>query len=73
MIANVSGRHDGTAEVIRFVTMTLARFPGVASDDYSEHLWTRDEVAQGARFDGLTFFDHRGHYERHHSGASKKG
>lgn len=53
--------------------MMLEQFHGVAGDDYSEHLWTRDDIAQGARFDGLTFFDYRGRHERHHSGASKRG
>ncbi|RBQ05616.1 hypothetical protein DQE82_25165 [Micromonospora sp. LHW51205] len=60
---DVSGRVDGTVEVRR-LTLTLLGRGGVAMDDYSDHVWTAEQIAADATVDGLRFFDFRGHYER---------
>jgi hypothetical protein len=72
VIANVSGRHDGTPQVVRFVTTLLARFSGVATDEFTEHLWLRSEIEQDFRYDGLAFFDYRGFYERVYASPNKR-
>lgn len=63
VIADVSGRHAGDAEVSALVTGLLSRFDGVAEDDYTAHLWSLTELRSGARFEGHPFFDYRGWYE----------
>ncbi|MGC5021317.1 hypothetical protein [Micromonospora sp. DT47] len=60
---DVSGRVDGTAEVRR-LTLTLLAQGGIAMDDYSDHPWTAEEIANDVAVDGLCFFDFRTHYER---------
>jgi hypothetical protein len=64
VVADIGGRHDGTAQVKRFVQLLLAKFPGVATDDFTDHIWSRFEIEQNVLFDGLAFFDYRGFYER---------
>lgn len=73
VIANISGRHDGTAQVRRFVQVLLAQLPGVATDEFTDHLWSRAEIEQNAQFDGLAFFDYLGHHRRAHPRATKEG
>ncbi|GLY54580.1 hypothetical protein [Lentzea sp. NBRC 102530] len=58
---DVSGRVDGTEQVRRLV-LALLDAGGVATDDYSDHAWTADEIRSGARCEGLTFFDFRGYH-----------
>jgi hypothetical protein len=55
VIANISGRHDGWPEAQAFVSDTLARFNGVATDDGWLRLWTGPEVREDARVDGRLF------------------
>ena len=58
--ADVSGRHDGTTEATGFVLTLLSKFRGVATDDFSDHPWTRGELEQEAALDdGRRFFDFR--------------
>ncbi|WP_203885856.1 hypothetical protein [Planotetraspora kaengkrachanensis] len=59
----VSGRVDGTAEVRRLTSALLAQ-GGIAMDDYSDHPWTAEEVADDTAAGGLRFFDFRTDYER---------
>jgi hypothetical protein len=59
LVANVSGRWPGDEQARDFVRLFLARFGGFAHDDYTEHLWTLEEVLSGAAIDGHPFFDHR--------------
>ena len=54
---DVSGRHDGTQEVEWLVKNLLALHRGYAQDDYSDHLWTHEELIAGAKFLGHRFFD----------------
>ncbi len=67
VIADVSGRHDGTEEVRSFVCGLLRAFSGVAEDEYTHHLWSREEVERGAIVEGHPFFDYLGWY---HAGQS---
>jgi hypothetical protein len=55
---DISGRADGTDEVSWLVTELLGG-GGVATDDYSDHCWTRQEIQAGTVIDGLRFFDFR--------------
>lgn len=62
VVADVSGRHSGTEEVCSFVSTFLRAYSGVAQDDYTQHLWSGDEVEKGARVEGHPFFDTLGWY-----------
>ncbi|MFJ4834514.1 hypothetical protein ACIP79_32090 [Streptomyces sp. NPDC088747] len=62
---DISGRIDGTREVHRLVELLLEN-GGVATDDYSAHPWTLQEIKSGALNGGLGFFDFRAHRELHH-------
>jgi hypothetical protein len=58
--ADVSGRHDGTTEATAFVLALLSKFRGVATDDFSDHPWTRIAIEQKAALDdGQRFFAFR--------------
>ncbi|MFG2774694.1 hypothetical protein [Streptomyces sp. NPDC048350] len=59
---DISGRIDGTAEVHRVVELLL-QHGGVATDDYSAHPWTLQEIKSGAVNGGLRFFDFRAYDE----------
>jgi hypothetical protein len=59
----VSGRIIGTREVCDLVTRLL-RNGGFATDDYSDHFWTLEEIESGAVVGGLRFFDFQTRYER---------
>jgi hypothetical protein len=55
--ANVSGRHNGAVEATTFALTLLSRFCGLASDDFGDQLWTRNEIEQRAIVDGRRFFE----------------
>ncbi|MFI6305840.1 hypothetical protein ACIBCH_28515 [Amycolatopsis thailandensis] len=59
----VYGRVDGTEQLRRLV-LTLLEHGGVVVDDYSDHAWTAGEIRSHTRYEGLTFFDFRGSYNR---------
>ena len=59
---DVSGRIDGTAEVHHMAALLLEH-GGVATDDYSAHPWTLQEIESGEAIDGLRFFDFRALHE----------
>src|SRR5262245_46952443 len=42
--ADVSGRHPGDEQVRTFVLTLLDRFQGIATDDYSDHCWSAEEI-----------------------------
>lgn len=60
VIADVSGRHPGKAEVAEFVLAILTRFSGAAMDDYTTHLWSLPELQSGQLIEGHAFFDYEG-------------
>ena len=60
VIADVSGRVLGDAEVRAFVKCLLGVFQGVAQDEYSEHFWTLAEIRSGAANGGRKLFDYEG-------------
>jgi hypothetical protein len=47
IIADVTGRESGQAEVHAIVRLILERFDGVAQDEYTFHWWTLDEIERG--------------------------
>jgi hypothetical protein len=65
LLAEVSGRHAGDAEVRTFVKFLLGHFRGVACDEYSVYCWTLADIETDARFDGHPFFDYNGWYEEY--------
>ncbi len=58
VLAEVSKRHPGDAEIHFFVSSLLNRFEGHAGDEYSNHIWTIEEIESGTEFDGHKFFDY---------------
>lgn len=62
VIANVSGRHTGVAQVYDFVGGLLRRFDGLATDEYTDHYWTLGDLGTG--WNGIAFFDYLGAYYR---------
>ena len=64
VMADVSGRVEGEAEVRHLVECLLSVFEGFALDDFTshEHAWTLEEIRNGDQFKGLGFFDYRGAY-----------
>jgi hypothetical protein len=62
---DVTGRIDGGPQV-RALVLALLADGGVATDEYSDHCWTAQEIHDNVRVDGLTFFDHQTSYEREH-------
>ena len=60
VIANISGRTPGDAEVRQFVECLLGTFCGVAHDGYSDHCWTLVEIRSVATVQGHPFFDYEG-------------
>jgi len=69
VMADVSGRVDGTAEVKDFAGRMLRAFHGVAWDDYTDHCWTLIEIQTGVRVLEHPFFDHRG-WDREENGKT---
>lgn len=67
VIADVSGRHDGTEQVQRFARALLSRWRGVVQDEFTDHLWTLEELTSGATVDGMRFFDFLEHHRRRRS------
>jgi hypothetical protein len=57
--ADVSGRHDGALQVRHFVETLLSSWPGLAEDEYSNHLWTLEEVRTRSSVDGRPYFRER--------------
>jgi hypothetical protein len=68
LLVDVSGRHPGDAEVRALAVALLSRFRGFVMDEYTDHLWTLDEIAAGHQVQGKGFFDYRGWFA-----ASERG
>lgn len=62
VMADISGRIPGDAEVRHVVAFLLRHFRGVACDDYTTHCWTLDEIEAGLHMQGHRFFDCDGWY-----------
>lgn len=62
LMANVSGRQPGDEQALEFVTDLLTRFSGFAQDEYSEHLWSLEELRAGHQISGHRFFDYHSWY-----------
>ena len=56
----MTSRVNGRDETIAFVLGMLGLGPARAMDDWSDHLWTLDEVAADAEVDGQVFFSSPG-------------
>ncbi|WP_164929082.1 hypothetical protein [Gloeobacter violaceus] len=63
IIAHVSGRVPGGAEVRWFTESVLGTFRGLAQDEYSPHYWTVAEIRSQAIAHGHPFFDYEGWHE----------
>jgi len=62
-MVDISGRHDGTTEVIELATALLSKFSMYCMDDYTNHCWTYEEIIKKAEIEGHKFFDYMGWYE----------
>jgi hypothetical protein len=58
VLADVAVRNVGCRELRELVVAILDRFPGLASDDTSEHWWTAEEVRTPERFNLQGFWPH---------------
>lgn len=58
VIADVSGKIPGDAEVRRLCRILLSRFRGFALDDYTYHFWSLAEIEAEALREGHPFFDY---------------
>lgn len=58
VVADVTGRVPGRVEVEALVLGLLRRFDGVATHDYDDHCWTRDEIERGVYVGPRRFFDY---------------
>ena len=57
-MVDVSGRHDGTKEVMKLAAALLLNFPLYLMDDYTNHCWTLEEITGNKIIEGRCFFDH---------------
>ena len=62
IIVDISGRHDGTSEVHDLMKGLLSTYDGYAQDDFSEHLWSYEQIADSSEYAGHPFFDFKGWY-----------
>jgi len=60
---DISGRHEGTEEVMELATALLSKFPMYLMDDYTMHCWTYEEIINNVKIEGHKFFDYKGWYE----------
>jgi hypothetical protein len=58
--ADISGRYPGDAQTYAFVTDLLTQFRGGAMDEYTDHLWSLDELRSRHKVSGHPFFDYNG-------------
>jgi len=59
---DISGRHDGTTEVMELAIALLSKFPMYVMDDYTNHCWTYEEIANETKIERHKFFDYLGWY-----------
>ena len=60
---DISGRHEGTAEVKALLAQLFSIARGYAMDDFTSHLWSYDEIDKSVSIKGHMFFDYNGWYE----------
>ena len=65
VVADVSGRVPGDAEVSALIELLLTHFRGVANDEFSPHYWTLEEIRSNASFHNHRFFDYGRVVPRH--------
>lgn len=58
LLADVSVRNIGCAELRELITAILDRFPGLASDDVADHWWTAEEIRKPEEFGLQPFWPH---------------
>ena len=58
VMADVSVRNVGCAELRELIAAVLDRFPGLASDDVARHWWTAEEIRAPERFGLQPFWPH---------------
>ena len=55
---DVGGKRPGHKELRTYLVDALSEFPGVALDDLSPHVWTREELEADEHVQGFAFADH---------------
>ncbi|MGC4072344.1 MAG: hypothetical protein QM760_07485 [Nibricoccus sp.] len=73
VMADISGRIPGDEEVLSFCSQILGEFSGWAMDDYSDHLWSIDEIRSKSLHAGHPFFDYNGWHKGQKNRAQPDG
>ena len=60
---DISGRHEGTPEIKALLSQLFSATRGYAMDDFTNHLWSYDEIENDVSVKGHGFFDNDGWYE----------
>jgi hypothetical protein len=60
VMADISGKIPGHSQAFGFIERILSRFIGAAMDDWTDHLWTLQELRTGHLVSGHPFFDSNG-------------
>ena len=55
LIIDISGRHSGEKEVLLVLKKLLESFHGYGMDDYTEELWTLEEIISGHKKKIISF------------------
>lgn len=59
VVIDISGRHDGRAELLYILTGLLRKFEGVVTDDYFDYAWTLNEILDDDKLEIPKFFTQR--------------
>jgi len=57
---DISGRHDGKNEVMKFLASFLEINEGYVMDDYTDYAWSFNEINNSVLVEGHPFFDYNG-------------
>lgn len=63
---DAGAKHPGHKPLRVFLVALLAEYAGVALDDLSPHVWTRDELEADTHVNGFSFADHESWRKLHH-------
>lgn len=53
---DISGRHDGTGELLKLLHSLFSDLPGYVVDDYTNYFWTLAEIEKSVCIQGHPFF-----------------
>jgi hypothetical protein len=59
-VVGISRIHDGTPELLDLIKAILSEIPAYVTDNFTDHLWTYEEIVSNTKVQGHSFFDYRG-------------